>query len=176
MKNKKQKNQDFLSLGFFSKSKKGNWTLEEFLKLVLAVIGISILFGAATSFAGIFMQDNKLKQAEASLEKIYFAIEEVRNGENQAEVFLESPNKWFIVTWPQTRHEDKPSQCKGDYCICICKVQCDEEDKAYCKDILVDVRTKGILGDSAIWIGSSTLLKVYREEGAIIIKEIKNEK
>ncbi len=174
MKNKRARLKIF-HCDFLEKNRKGI-LLPGTLKMIIAVIGIGILFVAASSFAGIFIKNTKIEQAEASLEKIYFAIEEVRSGENEAEVFLESPNKWFIVTWPQTRHEDKPSQCEGDYCICICKVQCDEEDKAYCKDILVDVRTKGIFGDSAIWIGSSTLLRVYREEGKIIIKEIENEK
>jgi len=95
--------------------------MPETLKIILAVIGIGILVFATTSFAGIFVKNTKLKQAEVSLEKIYFAIEKIRNGEKEVEIFLESPDKWLVVTWPQTTKEDKPLKCKGDYCVAFVK-------------------------------------------------------
>ena len=112
--------------------------MPETLKIILAVMGIFILVFATTSFAGIFIKNTGVKQAEDSLEKIYSAIEQVERGEKEiVEVFLESPKGWFITAWPQTQHEDKPSQCETDYCICICKTGCEEEKETYCKKVLL---------------------------------------
>jgi len=173
MKNKRAKLKIF-HYSFLEKNRKGI-LMPETLKIILAVIGIGILVFATTSFAGIFVKNTKLKQAEVSLEKIYFAIEKIRNGEKEVEIFLESPDKWLVVTWPQTTKEDKPLKCKGDYCVCICKEKCDNEKESYCKDFLVDVRIEwGVL--PIIWIDEPISLKIYKEEEKIIIKRALNEK
>src|SRR3989344_6930194 len=50
-------------------------------------------------------------------------IRSVEKGDkNEAQLFIESPNDWWIIAWPYKTDVRKPKQCKGNYCLCICPV------------------------------------------------------
>lgn len=144
--------------------------MPETLKIILAVMGIFILAYLVFSFYGLFVKSTNLEQAEASLEKIYFAIEKVEGGEKEVEVSLESPKGWWIVAWPHEKRNEKPSQCETEFCICICKLKCDDEKKTYCKEVSSEIKTKGAIGDSAVQINLLSPIKIYKEIDKIVIE------
>ena len=161
--------------------------MPETLKIILAVISIGILIYLVVSFYGMFVSTAS-KQAEDSLEIIYSAIEKIEKGEKEVEVLLKSPNDWWVLAWEEG---EKPVQCKGDYCVCICSCpidlgtgcpstkeflkKCDGEKNGYCKDVFVNIKVEGkghLRYSDFISIDSLTSLKIYNEENKIIIKEI----
>jgi len=143
--------------------------LPETLKIILAVIGIGILCYLVFSFYGIFVKSSGLKQAEINLEKINDAIEKVEMNGGEEKIFLESPEGWWLTTWPLLGKS--PNKCKRDFCVCICPSMAinDCEDKGVCKDI------KEVNG-KVLALSGVTNLKISSEGNKIIIDEVKNEK
>ena len=144
--------------------KKGDLLPEETLKIILAIIGISLLVYLAVSLYGIFIKDTKLEQAEASLGIIYSKIKSVESEEDNLNFLIESPKDWWIVAWERN---EKPVKCKGSYCICICPenslIECD--NKGVCKDFSVQI------AHVALKIEKPIYLEVFLSESKIIIKE-----
>ncbi len=172
--------------------KKAEMTSEEVVKIILAVIGIGILLYLAWSLYGIFSFKRDIVQAKASLETLYNQIHFVEIGEkNNIEVLIESPNKWWVIAWP---YEDgvsdelgnKPIQCIGDYCICLCPIPILESkdnslencnDQGICKSVSKPIMTLDESNDNEpLKIKGPISLNVLLKEGKIIIKKIKNEK
>lgn len=161
----------------FLKNRKGI-LISEGLKLVLTIIGISILFYFGFNLVSIFLQDADFEQAQESLLKISNEISHVEEGrKKEAEFFIDSPNEWGVFTFPFK--DLKPTQCKGDYCVCVCEYEkgdyvadiylnkCDEEAKGFCKDISVEVTLK-----KEIRIEGITSLKISLENEKIILEKI----
>ena len=122
--------------------------LPETLKIILAVIGISLLLYLSVNLYGLFTTKTDIEQARSSLEKLYSEIEKIENNEKTtSEVFLESPNDWWVIAWPYQGENEKPEQCKKEHCICICPTasksesvnECDK--KGICKDISREIET-----------------------------------
>jgi len=145
--------------------------MPETLKIILAVMGIFLLVYLMYSFYGMFVKTTALKQAEVSLEIIYSEIEKVKGGKEEVEVLLESPKGWWIVAWPhEEKRNEKPIQCKTDYCVCICELKCGDEKKTYCKEVSAEIKTKGVIGDSSVQINPLSPIKIYKEIDKIVVE------
>jgi len=137
----------FLKSGFKMKNKKAI-LLPETLKIILAVIGISLLLYLSVNLYGLFTTKTDIEQARSSLEKLYSGIEKVENNEEViSEVFLESPNGWWVIAWPYEKEDKKPLQCKSN-CICLCPTAKGKENSlkecsnlGFCKDVSKKVIT-----------------------------------
>lgn len=158
--------------------------MPETLKIILAVLGILILIYLAASLYGFFVKDNKEKQAQASLEILNSKIKLVESGaQKEIKFLIESPNDWYIIAWPYQDESEKPQQCAGDYCICMCESayskfgvldECNK--KGICKEL--SKKTKTIDEDNNekyIKIDKPISLKAYLESNQIIIEKIKKE-
>ena len=89
--------------------KRGDFTLENFLKLIIAVICLGILFMLAGELYSGFNKSTKLTQATESLEEIIGKIE-VLQSNNEIDDFavLKFPRNWYILV----------SDNKKELCIC----------------------------------------------------------
>ena len=139
--------------------KKGFLLGEYTLKIIIAVISLSLLFYL------LFMiysssQDNKdLKLAEASLDSIVEKMEIAKLGEVQSEVLL-NPEKWRLFYYPG--EDEKPEVCDTD-CLCLCNTGklltcglnnqiCKCENYGVCKNIESEVELDKIVLPSDIEI------------------------
>ncbi len=149
--------------------------MPETLKIVLAVIGISLLVILSVKLYAIFIGGKtESEQAKASLENLYLQIQSVEKGhKTQAEFVLESPNNWWLIAWPYENENKKPNQCKGDYCVCICPDDSLEDcnKKGVCKDTSKQVVTEGFIFDKPISIDEPLGLIISIKEDKIQINE-----
>lgn len=136
-------------------NKRGSMLLpEETLKIIIAIIGVSLLIVLMYSLYSAVSKSHKLTQARASIEILYSNIQLIENQEKtQTDFILESPNNWWITAWPykdfNINGKTKPSSCKGEYCICLCPInfksleksikEC--EEKGICKDVSKKITT-----------------------------------
>ena len=115
------------------KSKKAFLLGEYTLKIIIAVLCILLLvyllFGIFSNSQGA----RDLKMAEASLDDL---VKEMNKAEETGEAqkalilnpvqdsFIEKTlqEEWWIIAWPYKNEEEKPNQCYGNYCICICAI------------------------------------------------------
>ena len=180
MKNKREKSKIFHH-DFLKKDRKGI-LMPETLKIVLAVIGITILAYFTISLIDIFLQDTDSEQAHESLLLITNEISHIESGNKlESEFFLKSPDGWRIVVWG----DERPTKCDGGSCLCLCPCiinpnqdffyeclkKCKEEN--VCQGIQSKVRILNS-GDKKfpILIDGITSLKLFSEDKTIIIKEI----
>ena len=140
----------------------------------LFLLEIFLLVFAASSFAGIFVKDNKVKQAEESLSKIYSAIEEVEGEGKEVEVLVESPNDWWIVSWPRAFFEN-PVKCGGSYCLCICNFNVNGDYLEKCNENGICVDASVEIDNTFIAIKGLTPLKIFLDNEEIKIQEVKDE-
>ena len=103
--------------------KRGELTLENVLKIVIAVICIILLLMLAVSIWGIFLKKTRMEQAKANLDELSSIIEKL--GENESFKYtLISPDGYILVGFPLERNEALPSKCgllPNRYCLCFCE-------------------------------------------------------
>ncbi len=117
------------------KNKKGFLLAEETLKIVIAVIAIGLLIYLLFSLYYNSQKNEKLEQAEASLEIILG-----ETNSDGAEVEIYNPESfeafgWKIVSFSNSGLPNSCSNLGWSNCLCICKSQlvgdnieeCDEE-------------------------------------------------
>lgn len=155
--------------------------MPETLKIILAVIGISILGYLAFSFYGMFAKSTASKQAEDSLEEIYSVVEKVKSDGKEMEIFLKSPNEWWIIAW--TGFNGKIAGCNTDYCVCVCDLgegldygstdyleKCGAKNKGHCKDFSTTILVRRAELGFPIQIKPLAPIKVYKNENKIILE------
>ena len=81
------------------KNKKGDLTTEEILKIILAVIGISILFYLAYQMYAIFGKDSELEKVKSYANELEKIIKDIEEGENK-ELMILGLEKWAVTGWP----------------------------------------------------------------------------
>lgn len=97
--------------------------LSEGIRIILAVIAILLLIYLAVQLSSIFTRKSEQEQAKESMNGLIDEIRAVENGQkSESQLFIESPNDWWIIAWPYKEDRRKPKQCKGDYCVCICPI------------------------------------------------------
>jgi hypothetical protein len=127
---------------FFLVNKKGessNFTLDEFVRIVLAVIGLLIIGYLAYNLFFVNPSNEKAKGTFNNI--ISVEIDKINNGgeANLEGVFIPNPSDWEIVGFVEG---EKPNQCVGESCVCLCDIsgwdsqeaiikKCDE--KGFCK-------------------------------------------
>jgi len=146
--------------------KKQGILMPETLKLILAVVGIVILFGLAVKLYQVSTAKTDVQQAKFNLDTINRIIENlVKEGGGEEEYILLSPKEWVLTTWPINYvyyYDDGlgspimieypesyiPNQCKVNNwkrCICLCsEVSGDELLEAcnklsICKEIQINL-------------------------------------
>lgn len=96
--------------------------VSETVRIILGVIALLLLVYLAFQLTGLFIKKSAQEQAKESMKVLIDGIKSVENGEKeQVQLFIESPNNWWITAWPFREDARKPKQCK-DYCICFCPV------------------------------------------------------
>jgi hypothetical protein len=112
--------------------KKADFTIEEFLKIVIAVVAIIILVLLAVKLYDTFSQRTEEEQAKIHLENIKNLINGLDEGD-QKNYLIESPGDWYFLFYDKPfNFFDKPAKylvatysiipnenCEEN-CICIC--------------------------------------------------------
>lgn len=96
--------------------------ISEGIRIILAVIAVLLLVYLAVQLTGLFTKKSAQEQAKESMKRLIDEIKFVEKGEKiESELFIESPNDWWIIAWPYKEDVRKPKQC-GNYCVCICPI------------------------------------------------------
>ena len=89
---------------------KGDFTLAETMKIVLAVISIGLLLYLAVNLYGIFTKKSQIEQARETLKQIVENINLLEEGKSKT-FLLESPDKWGLFYYDDVNsakeYEDK---------------------------------------------------------------------
>lgn len=103
-----------------------NFTLAEFMKIVLGIMSIGLLLVLAASMYGIFSKKSEIEQARATLKQITETMNNLKEGE-QKTFLLESPKSWVLIYYGKDINGNldfrMPQLCKGKNCLCICNYQ-----------------------------------------------------
>ena len=96
------------------KNNRGDFTVEQILKIVLAVAGIAILIILMYSLYGVFTSKSKSEQAKALLQQLKEKIDGMKEGQED-EFFITAPKDWAIIS--------SPDLCTGSICLCTCDLR-----------------------------------------------------
>ncbi|MEM4325744.1 MAG: hypothetical protein QXU40_00375 [Candidatus Pacearchaeota archaeon] len=111
--------------------KGGEITGEEVVKIILAVIGISILLVLSFKLWSI-QKRTEAEKASISLDIIYANLQDINENNPEEQFIIEAPSDWYLVSI------EKPVEglCKAAFCLCFCKdkycektSQCKQVDK-----------------------------------------------
>ena len=150
--------------------------MPETLKIILAVLGISLLLYLAYSLYSMFITDTEIQKAEASLNNLEGIIKKMDIG--QKDFLVENPKDWyiksdivgddfkckedftgtFIINY-YCNELEKLKLCKSESCICFCdKANCSE--KTVCKgfDIQIQINNDQREDDDSL---TSTVTNIY---------------
>jgi hypothetical protein len=104
------------------KEKKGEMMLGFAIKLGIAIACIVLLIIFANYIFGSIQRQNKLKQAEHTLDALIDRINLLEKEGDTIEYLVLNPKNWFLVSF--SVGEEMPARCQGWNCLCIC-----EDDK-----------------------------------------------
>lgn len=104
---------------------------EETIKIIIAVIGITLLVVLAVALYSIFAKRNDLAQAEANMENIIGKINamnselgDAENGIRTSSYALLNPREWGVYGWPDKGEMlDECSKQGWKRCICFCEIK-----------------------------------------------------
>jgi len=120
------------------KTKKAS--LKNFISILLAVIGLTILFFGVTNLyaASTANQESKSAQAFANLlqTKLNAAIDEEARGVELSFQGYKTKDDWFIAGWGKDT-EGRPDSCFFNSCVCVCQNDCSQRD-GFCREINAD--------------------------------------
>ena len=101
------------------KNKKGMLLASEVVKLVIALIGISLLVYLLVSIYYNNARDKNLNDAKATISRIKDIIARIDAGTIQSEKVTDiTPSSWSFFSY--IGNEKKPNSCAGENCLCIC--------------------------------------------------------
>lgn len=123
--------------------KKGEMTLEELIKLILAVAGIAVLLLLAFNLYKMFSVKTQAEQAKIHLERIEKSLKKMNLGQD-TEYLITGLKGWYLVGYEAL--ETDPSNPLGEFHSTI---SCDDED-CICFCDLGDDSVRGIVGGPAI--------------------------
>ncbi|MBD3247576.1 hypothetical protein GF378_03075, partial [Candidatus Pacearchaeota archaeon] len=109
------------------KNKKAQMLPEEVLKLAVSIMSILILGGLLAAYYYTSSSADSLRQAEFELKNGSNSLKAVTNnlesGEN-TRYSIDQPLGWHFYTFTDPnldKPSEKPNQCAGFNCVCICK-------------------------------------------------------
>ncbi|MBU0466550.1 MAG: hypothetical protein KJ718_06480 [Nanoarchaeota archaeon] len=92
---------------------------ENLLSIIIAVIGLILLFYGAWYLISISTDNQEQKAAQTIIEKVEAKINLLEAGQS-TELSTQGINEnWFIKGWDE--NEDSPDKCLFKTCLCICK-------------------------------------------------------
>ena len=113
-------------------NKKADFTLTEFMKIILAVVSIGLLLYLAVSLYGLLIKKTDIEQARGSVENLLEKIKSLEEGETP-KYTLESPKGWYLVyfedggfIWKEegatyiNSYKTIPDEDCSKNCLCIC--------------------------------------------------------
>jgi len=98
------------------KNKKAMLLAEETLKIIIAVIGISLLVYFLVSLYYSTTNEKKQSEAVATVDRISEVIENL--GTEGGLIYGLQPFKWYLFSF--VGDDKKPNSCTGENCLCIC--------------------------------------------------------
>lgn len=126
----------------FLKNKKGFLLAEETLKIVIALISISVLVYFLFSLYSSNKDSKNLEFAKASLENL---VESIENNVENVEIY--NPDGWYVIFYPSDSNPSLlsldrkvhgnflPLSCSNlgwEICVCICKNKRDDDKNNNC--------------------------------------------
>lgn len=141
------------------------------LKIIIAVLSISILIYLLFTIYNMFAPVSKTDEAEATLDKIIEISNKVNSEGEELGYLLKKPKNWFILYYPN----GVPEVCDQKRCLCICDeagVLSDQLDKCNeagaCKRVSYDVSMEG----DSIEIDLTEIIIKKQGEGVSISKNV----
>jgi len=146
-------------------------TVEEIVKIGLAILGIVLLLYLSVSLYGIFTFEKEVNQAHSSMDRIETNIQKIINKEiTESEFFIEGPDRWELVLFPKPTNSEKPGNCENN-CLCLCKTPKVDvcEESGVCREFTEKIKTdkeffaidKGVLS-----------LKISLENNEIVVRQV----
>lgn len=106
------------------KNKRGFLLGEYTLKLIIAVLCISLLFYLLFSLYAGYNQDKDLRLAKGTLDQLIEKMNVAKETKKEQKMVLLEPSGWLISSFTKT---EKPLKCNGN-CICICSTDFKNSD------------------------------------------------
>ena len=103
------------------------WTLNRFMGIILAVIGIIFIIYLSVQLFGAWNKGQESRNAEKLLDQIVSKIESV---DEQGNFVVQGVDKWYLFAWSKTEKIGKPKKCLFDSCLCVCP----SREGSYCQD------------------------------------------
>ena len=158
--------------------KKGSFLAEETLKLIVALLVISLLSYFLISLYFAKMDNQNLKKAKATVDHLSTILESLSTS-STIETPLLNPSGWYLFSF--IKGEQEPLACEETSCICLCKKKIhifssdipskDCSDKGVCEVV------KNIKKFNPIKIKDSkdglTEINIIKKGSIVIINEIK---
>jgi hypothetical protein len=111
--------------GVLDMKKKGFLILDEWISIVIAVIGLVLIVGLFVGFYRASSQGEE-RQAREFLDKLEGKIDVLENGQKN-EFLLQTVKKWTLIGWEVENKgrtiksdPDRPGKCSLKSCICLC--------------------------------------------------------
>ena len=99
-----------------TKSKKAFLLGEFTMKVIIAVLCISLLLYLLVSIYSTFTNKNEKAQAESTLNKITEKLKLITDSNNEITLLITQPSGWVL----QYFSTGTPTSCNGKPCLCIC--------------------------------------------------------
>jgi len=91
------------------------WTLNRFMGIIFAVIGIIFIIYISVQLYGLRKAQTD-RNAEKVLDQVVSKIESINN---KGIFTIQGVEDWYVFGWSKTE-EGKPEQCFFDSCLCVC--------------------------------------------------------
>ena len=131
------------------KQKKGMLLASEVVKLVIALIGITLLVYLLYSLYYTNAHEKDLNEAKATIGRIKDIIQRLEAGKIDSEKVTDiNPSGWSFFSFIGS--EKKPNSCTGEDCLCIC-------DKVY---------------DNILWLKNRQIKECDQSGVCIVVKNL----
>lgn len=142
---------------------------EHIVNLVIAVIVLVFLIYLVVKVYTLFVDDSKLKKAEAQLDKLSEVINKVYSEELESKAeFFNIESGWFLKSFFNVVPPE--NECKGNLgCLCFCSnARCNELKKCVGFDFSVEMQEKYYQYGPALTIGAGGPAATYSESLELI--------
>jgi len=92
------------------------------LSIIIAVVGLLLLFAASWMIYNSVTTNESLKRAQAIGDKIEAKVNALADNEETETTIVgtDNENPWLLIGW-DTSMENRPDKCSFESCICICQ-------------------------------------------------------
>ncbi len=96
--------------------------LEEFLRIVLAVIIVAGIVFAGFLLVGKFRENNEQRNAQKFIDSVLDRYARLEIGENNTFIFqgFRGGGNWYLTGWSDS-NPSRPQKCFFASCLCVCK-------------------------------------------------------